>query len=167
MNSLFGVGFMAGAALLPRIPRRMFCARGLAGTITLVGLGTVLYVGSADLRIIAVGALFWSATIGLMEPLLRTLIHRDCPRAILGRVMGATEVHRRVGELLPLAVAPALATRFGVQPVMIGGGALAAIIAALSLREASAVDRIVGRVGVEPADLQGLRTSDEPVSPNP
>ncbi|MHB9003754.1 MAG: MFS transporter [Coriobacteriia bacterium] len=167
INSVFGVGFVVGASLLPRMPRRIFSARGLAWMIALVGAGTVLYVGFPDLRIIAVGAFLWSAAIGLMEPLLRTLMHRDAPPGVLGRVMGTVEVHRRLGELIPLTVAPALAAAFGVQPVMIGGGIVAALIALFSLGEAAQVDRIVGRVGADPGEIQGIHTSDEPLSPNP
>ncbi|PKQ30170.1 MAG: hypothetical protein CVT60_01635 [Actinobacteria bacterium HGW-Actinobacteria-10] len=167
INSVFGVGFVVGASLLPHIPRGTFSARGLAVMVALVGAGTVLYVGFPDLRIIAIGAFVWSATIGLMEPLLRTLMHRDAPPGVLGRVMGTVEVHRRLGELVPLTVAPALATAFGVQPVMIGGGIIAALIALFSLGEAGIVDRLVGRVGADPDDIQGIRTSDEPLSPNP
>ncbi len=166
MNSMFGLGFIIGAALLPRMPRRLFSARGLALTVGLVGMGTALYVGSSDLRIIAVGALFWAAVIGLMEPLLRTLIHRDSPPEVVGRVVGASEVHRRVGELLPLGFAPALAGRFGVQAVMIAGGLIATLTAALSWREAGAVDRLIGRTGALPEEIQHLQSTDEPISPN-
>lgn len=167
INSVFGAGFVVGAALLPRVPRYLFSARGLAAMIALIGGGTVLYVGFPDLRVIAVGAFVWSATIGLMEPLLRTLMHRDAPPGVLGRVMGTVEVHRRLGELIPLTVAPALASAFGVQIVMIGGGIMASAIALLSLGEAGKVDRLVGRVGADPSDIQGIHASDEPVSPNP
>jgi len=166
MNSLFGVGFLLGASLLPRMPKRLFSARGLAIMVVLVGLGTVLYVGSADLRIIAVGAVLWAAFIGLMEPLLRTLIHRDSPHDVVGRVIGASEVHRRVGELLPLGVAPALAGLFGVQRVMIYGGLFASVVALLSLGEAARVDAVVGRTGAEPDEIKHLQAGDEPISPN-
>lgn len=166
MNSLFGVGFFVGASLLTRMPKRLFSARGLALMVGLVGMGTALYVGSTDLRIIGVGALLWSAFIGLMEPLLRTLVHRDSPHDVVGRVIGAAEVHRRIGELIPLAFAPALAGLFGVQRVMIFGGLFATLVAALSLREARAVDALIGRTGVETQDIQHLQASDEPISPN-
>jgi len=166
MNSIFGLGFLIGASLLPRMPRKMFTARGLALMVALVGMGTILYVGSSDLRVIALGALLWAGFIGLMEPLLRTLIHRDSPHDVVGRVMGASEVHRRVGELLPLAFAPALASLFGVQAVMVCGGLLATVVALLSLGEASAVDRTVGKTGADPEHLQHLQATDEPISPN-
>ncbi len=164
MNSLFGLGFMTGAALLPRLPRKLISARGLAVAVCLTGLGTVLYVGSPDLRVIAVGAYVWAVFIGFMEPMLRTLMHRDAPPYAVGRVMGISEVHRRAGEVLPLAFAPALAAAFGVQAVLIGGGLFASAVALLSLGEARAIDR--ERPPREDVELQGLRMADEPISPN-
>ena len=72
------------------------------------------------------GALLWGLVIGGLDPLVRTLTHRDTPEELVGRVIGTSEVHRRIGELVPLAVAPALALRFGVQATLIGGGVVGA-----------------------------------------
>lgn len=164
LNSIFGLGFMAGAAVLPRLPRRWISARGLVVAVGMTGIGTFLYVGIPDLRVIAVGAFVWAFVIGIMEPLLRTLMHRDAPPYAVGRVMGTAEVHRRAGELVPLAFAPTLANRFGVQAVLIGGGFVALVLAVASIGEASAIDRL--RPPTDDVELQGLHASDEPISPN-
>lgn len=163
MNSIFGVGFVLGATLLPRLPRSIISARGLTVLVGLTGLGALLYVGSADLRIIATGAFVWSLVVGVMEPLLRTLLHRDSPTEVTGRVIGAAEVHHRAGELIPLAIAPSLATAFGVQPVLIGGGLITTIAAAFAYAESAAIDR--ERPAREPLKLEGLNSADEPISP--
>jgi MFS transporter, DHA3 family, macrolide efflux protein len=163
VNTIFGLGLLAGAAALPRLPRRSISARWLVGFLVLNGIGTFLYVGSPDLRRIAFGALAWGLVIGALEPLIRTLLHRDTPEELVGRVMGTAEVARRIGELIPLAFAPALALRFGVQPVLIGGGIVGAVIALASLREAAAIDRLPH--GPVPR-VEHLRPSDEPLSPN-
>jgi hypothetical protein len=141
MNTLFGLGMVAGAALLPRLPAAVVGARGLAVGTALVGLGSVGYVGTADLRFIAVGALAWGLVIGGIEPLLRTLIHLDAPHEYVGRVVGTAQYHRNAGELIPLALAPALAVAFGVQAVLIGGGVMVALIALAGSGVARAIDR--------------------------
>ncbi|MBN2405266.1 MAG: MFS transporter [Coriobacteriia bacterium] len=166
MNSLFGIGFITGAWLLPRLPKQILSAKGLASLGTLVGLGAILYVAWTDLRIIAVGAFVWALIVGILEPLLRTLMHRDSPRALVGRIIGTSEVHRRAGELLPLAVAPALAGAIGVQQTLIGFAVLASIIAAGSFGEARAIDREARLRGAVPVP-ETIRMAEEPISPNP
>ncbi len=160
INTLFGAGLLLGAVLLPKLPRALVSARGLVGFLVLNGLGAILYVGSADLRRVVAGALGWGLVIGALEPLLRTLVHRDTPEELVGRVIGTSEVHRRMGELVPLAVAPAFALRFGVQATLIGGGLLGAAIALASLGEAAAIDRLPHRE----VPVEGLAASEEPLS---
>lgn len=165
INTVFGIGLLAGAALLPRLPRRVVSARGLAGFVVATGLGVILYVGSRDIRLVAVGALAWSVVIGVLEPLMRTLVHRDAPEGAVGRVVGVAEVHRHAGELIPLAIAPALAAAVGVQATLIGGGLLTAAVALLSLPMGAAIDR---ERPAGAAELAGLNAAqDEPASPNP
>jgi predicted MFS family arabinose efflux permease len=55
MNTLFGVGILLGAWTLTKLPDRAVSARGLAIGAALVGLGALLYVGTRDIRIVAVG----------------------------------------------------------------------------------------------------------------
>ncbi len=141
VNSLFGVGILVGSYVLSRLPRGAISARGLSVTLILSGLGSLAYVGTTDLRFIALGAVVWGIVLGVMEPLLRTLVHRDSPAGLVGRITGTAMVHRQAGELVPLAFAPALAATFGVQATLIGGGLLISIIAAIALFEAAAIDR--------------------------
>lgn len=109
VNTFFGLGMLAGSALLPRMRSGVLSARGLAATIIVSGFGSIMYVGTANIRVVYFGALAWGVVIGVLEPLLRTLIHRDAPHEVVGRVIGTVDVHRRAGELIPLAFAPAVA----------------------------------------------------------
>jgi MFS family permease len=167
VNAIFGLGFVTGAALLPRLPGGIISARGLGALVALTGLGTALYVGWPDLRVIAIGGFAWAVVIGVLEPLLRTLLHRDSPPGTIGRVQGTAEIHRRVGELLPLAFAPALAVTIGVQATLIGGGLVATAVALLSLPIAVSIDREKRAEPVPEVEVQGVRAADEPISPNP
>ncbi len=150
MNTVFGVGLAAGAAMLPRLPRKLVTARGLAIMTALAGVGSILYVGSTDLRFIAVGALIWGFIIGAEEPLLRTLMHLDSPHEYVGRIVGTAQWHRSAGELLPLAFVPALAATIGIQQTLIAGGILVAIAALGSMGTATALDRTRRANGVVP-----------------
>lgn len=165
VNALFGIGLVLGAALLPRLPDRVLSARGLALFVVLTGIGDILYIAWRDVRLVAVGGFVWAVAVGVLDPLLRTLIHRDTPHGLVGRVMGTAEVHRTVGEIAPLAFAPALAAALGVQVTLAIGGALTALLGAISLLEARRVDALTR--GARKVALAGLEPTAEPVSPNP
>ncbi|MGB4582063.1 MAG: MFS transporter [Coriobacteriia bacterium] len=141
MNTVFGMGLVLGASTLPRLPQKIVTARGLAVFTVFAGLGSILYVGSTDLRLIAAGAMVWGFIIGAEEPLLRTLMHLDSPHEYVGRIVGTAQWHRSAGELLPLAFVPALAATIGIQQTLIAGGVLVAIAALGSLRTAASLDR--------------------------
>jgi predicted MFS family arabinose efflux permease len=164
VNSIFGVGIATGAFVLTRLPAKATSARGLTFGIMGVGLGSVLYIGTTDLRVIALGAIVWGAMIGGVEPLLRTLMQLDAPEEYIGRVMGTAQLHRSAGELVPLAVAPALSAIFGVQKVMMGGGLIAAAVAVASLGVAASIDR-AGHRPHGPVTPEQAMPRDEPISP--
>lgn len=165
VNTVFGLGMLMGAALLPRMRAGVLSARGLAVTVVLSGFGSILYVGTSDLRVVYLGALTWGTVIGVLEPLLRTLIHRDSPPEAVGRVIGTAEVHRRAGELLPLAFAPVIAAWIGVQWTMIAGALFASFAMLLSFGEASAIDRLLGERPVPEEEIAPITAAEEPVSP--
>lgn len=165
MNALFGLGMVCGAMLFTRLPGRVTSARGLAIVASGVGLGALAYVGTDILAVVAVGSVVWGLIIGVADVLLRTLIQSASPDALVGRIAGTAQMHRQAGELLPLAVAPALAAAFGVQAVLIGGGLVLFVAALLALPEAVAVDRLP-RLRITRASAV-MATGDEPVSPNP
>jgi len=165
MNTLFGIGMVAGAWLFTRLPSRVNSAQGLAYVCSAVGLGALAYVGTALLPVVAVGSVVWGVIIGVADVLLRTRVQASSPDDLVGRIAGTSQMHRQAGELLPLALAPTLAVAFGVQPVLIGGGLVLAVVALLTLGEARAVD-LLPAVSMARVSSR-LSADDEPVSPNP
>ena len=165
INSAFGVGLVAGAAALPRLPSRIVSAQGLALMAALTGLGSILYVGTTDLRLICIGGILWGFVIGATEPLLRTLLHASSPHEYVGRIVGTAQYHRNAGELVPLAIAPTFAVAIGVQPTLIAGGVLVAVVALASLPIAARIDRSAPSRGAGQVDLQrvepGVGLGDE------
>lgn len=164
MNSLFGIAIGIGAWLLVRIPSRFTSARTLALGVAAIGLSTSAYVGTDRLVVIAFGSLLLGGVIGLVEPMLRTLMQLDAPPEYVGRVMGAAHLHRSGGELLPLAVAPTLAAIYGVQAVMIGGGVIAAVVALATFRHAASIDA-EGHARRGPLTVAEALPSEDPISP--
>lgn len=147
MNTAFSFGLISGAWLLTRLPSKLVSARGLALMTALCGLGAVGYVGSSDLRVIAVGATIWGFVIGVAEPLMRTVMQIASPEGYVGRVIGTAQYHRSAGELVPLAYAPALAAAFGVQATLIAGGVAVAIGVLATWPIAASIDKELAAQG--------------------
>jgi DHA3 family macrolide efflux protein-like MFS transporter len=165
VNTVFGAGVVAGSVLLGRLPSHLLTARtallGAAGS----GVGAMVYTGTDDLRVVVVGAAYWGVVLGIMFPMVRTLIQLSTPQGLTGRVMGTTNVSSQVGELVPLTFVPALAATFGIQPVLVGSGVALVAAAAVGYAEAVQVDRLARtEPGAEPARFE---TVDEPITPNP
>ena len=164
VNTVFGAGVVCGSMLLARVPQRYICGRvaviGAMGS----GVGAIVYTGTADLRMVVAGALYWGIVLGVMFPMVRTLIQLATPDGLVGRVMGTTNVSSHVGELVPLTFVPALASSFGIQPVLVGSGVGLVVAALVAYPEAARVDSVRRRATREPA---GLEAADEPITPNP
>jgi len=147
MNTAFSFGLIGGAWFLTKLPSKLISVRGLALATALCGLGAVAYVGSTDLRVIAVGAAAWGLVIGIAEPLMRTVMQIASPEGYVGRVIGTAQYHRSAGELVPLAYAPALAAAFGVQVTLIAGGIVVAVGVLATWPIAKSIDAELAREG--------------------
>jgi MFS family permease len=157
VNSIFGLGLVGGTVIASRLPARYRSARSLVLIVAMNALGVLAYVGTDQLRVVVVAGVFWGLLIGIMAPLLRTLIQLNSPEDLMGRITGVTQVHSEVGHLLPLAIAPFLAGIFGVQRTLIYAGLALAIFAFLFLPMATRLDRTrtveVPRTGLpDPSD---------------
>ena len=141
VNSIFGLGLVGGTLLASRLPPRYRTARSLVLIVALNSLGVLAYVGTDQLRVVVMAGVVWGLLIGVMAPLMRTLIQLNTSDEMMGRITGVTQIHAEVAHLIPLAIAPALAGVFGVQPTLIYSGFVIAVIAALFLPTATRVDR--------------------------
>jgi MFS family permease len=161
VNSIFGLGLVGGTVIASRLTARYRTARTLVVIVAMNALGVLAYVGTDQLRVVVVAGVFWGLLIGIMAPLLRTLIQLNTPDELMGRITGVTQVHSEVGHLLPLAIAPFLAGILGVQRTLIYAGLALALFAILFLPTAVRLDR-TRTVEVPPTGLPD--PSDEPRS---
>jgi len=141
VNTIFGIGLVAGTLVAGRLPQVWRGARIVAFLLAVNGLAASLYVGTASLVVVVAGAAVWGVMIGLFVPTVRTLIHLQSPARLVGRIMGTTQVHNETARLLPLAAAPLLAAAVGVQSALVLAGVALAAFASVSWRSASTIDR--------------------------
>jgi MFS transporter, DHA3 family, macrolide efflux protein len=141
VNSIFGLGLVGGTVIASRLPAKYRNARSLVLIVALNSVGVLAYVGTDQLRVVVIAGVFWGLLIGIMAPLLRTLIQLNSPEDLMGRITGVTQVHSEVGHLLPLAIAPVVAGMLGVQRTLIYAGLALALFALLFLPTANRLDR--------------------------
>lgn len=164
VNTIFGIGLVAGTLLAGRLPDRLRSARLVLGLMALNGIGSAIYIGTDRIAVVIAGAVFWGAVIGVFAPAVRTMLHVNSPAPMIGRIMGVSQVIGEVAKLGPLLVAPLLAVRFGVQaPLAVSGSALT-LLAAVGWRTGTRLDRT--RTDLVPPIDHG-RVADEPITQVP
>lgn len=144
VNAVFGIGTLLGAAGLDRLPGRLTSMRAIVALTAFGGAGALSYTATSDLRVIVVAALGWGAVLGALLPLIRTLLQLHAEPGYVGRVMGALGIQHQIGEMLPLAILPALAAAFGVQAVLAGTGVVLVVLAASAAGRARRLDLQLG-----------------------
>jgi predicted MFS family arabinose efflux permease len=161
INSVFGVGLVAGTILSGRLPPRFRTAVWLTVLVGMNALGILAYIGTDRLQVVVFAAPFWGVIIGTMAPLHRTMIQINSPDNLVGRIMGVNHIHSEVGHLVPLAIAPAVAAVFGVQQTLLASGAFVVVVALLFIGPARRLDQ----TRTVPVPRPGLPDpSDEPKS---
>lgn len=141
VNSLFGVGLIVGTLISSKLPPRLRTARTVVVLVALNSVGDLLYVGTNRLPVVVAAGMTWGLIIGTMAPLLRTMIQINSPEKMMGRITGVSQIHSEVAHLLPLAFAPWLAAKFGVQPSLILAGAVVGLLVMSFYPEARRLDQ--------------------------
>lgn len=158
VNSIFGIGLVAGTYVSSKLPERYRTAFWLTVLVGMNAIGVLAYIGTDLLSVVVFAAPFWGVIIGLMAPLHRTMVQINSPDRLVGRIMGVNHIHSEVGHLLPLAIAPAIAAVLGVQQTLLGAGLIVALVALAFLGPARRLDKTrtvsVPRTGLPDPDDQ-------------
>jgi MFS transporter, DHA3 family, macrolide efflux protein len=165
VNSIFGAGMALGATLMGRYSRRLLTMRVATVLTVAAGLGAIAYAGTGVLAVVAVGGFAWGLVLGMLLPVLRTLLQAVTPPHLQGRAISVWQAHNTVGEMLPLLIVPGLAAAFGVQAVLVGAGVLVVLGGFAFLPSAGTIDR---RGVFIPADLldTSVAAPKHPVEPS-
>jgi MFS family permease len=141
VNSIFGMGLVVGTFISGKLSGRFRTARWLTLVVGLNAVGVLAYVGTDNLMVVVPAGAMWGIIIGVMAPLLRTMIQLNSPDEFVGRIMGVSHIHSEAGHLIPLAIAPWLASVLGVQLALIAAGVAVALVAAAFWPKAVQLDK--------------------------
>ena len=122
LSSACGVGAVLGAAVALRLPPRLVSLKTLLVALMSVGLGSLLYVGTPYVGVALIGQIALGVAWGVVSPLHNTIVQTTAPLDQLGRVNSVMGFGNMFAGVAPLAIAPWLASTFGVQQTLIGAG---------------------------------------------
>ena len=146
LSSASGVGAVLGAVVALRMPPRFVSLKTLLVALMSVGLGSLLYVGTPYVGVALVGQIALGVAWGVANPLHNTTVQTTAPLEQLGRVNSVMGFGNMFAGVAPLAIAPWLASTFGVQQTLIGAGlVVTAVPAALLLFGRGHLDRAAER----------------------
>lgn len=146
LSSACGVGAVLGAILALRMPPRLVSLKTLLVALMSVGLGSLLYVGTPYVGVALIGQIALGVAWGVVNPLHNTIVQTTAPLEQLGRVNSVMGFGNMFAGVAPLAIAPWLASTFGVQQTLVGAGlVVTAVPAALLLFGRKHFDRAAER----------------------
>lgn len=129
---VFGSGLLVASLIIARydtlLNHRMF----LPVSVVLVGAGEVLYVSTDRLPVAYAGVCLWGVAAGLFGPSCRLALLRGTPTEQHGRAMALWRAVQSFGTLAPPTVSGLIAGFAGIQPTLIGIGALVVVIGAIA-----------------------------------
>lgn len=142
LTAAVGLGCVCGSVAMMRLPRERLTVRTCALMLCLVGVGSVVYVGTGFWQVAAVGQFLCGLGFGMLGPTRDMLVQEMSPLDVCGRVVSVMQLGLQLAGVVPLLFAPFLAEAFGVQPVLVCAAAVAAL---MGVGFYLAIPRVTGR----------------------
>lgn len=133
LSAASGVGAVAGALLVLRIPVRRVTVRTLLVLLCGMGIGCLVYVGTPYVLVALVGQVLLGLAFGMIVPLQNTLVQMHAEVEVIGRANSMMTFGTSAGGVIPLLMSPWLAAMLGVQGTLLLASVLVASFPVLVL----------------------------------
>ena len=133
LSAASGVGAVAGALLVLRIPVRRVTVRTLLVLLCGMGIGCLVYVGTPYVLVALVGQVLLGLAFGMILPLQNTLVQMHAEVEVIGRANSMMTFGASAGGVIPLLMSPWLAAMLGVQGTLLLASVLVASFPVLVL----------------------------------
>lgn len=133
LSAASGVGAVAGALLVLRIPVRRVTVRTLLVLLCGMGIGCLVYVGTPYVLVALVGQVLLGLAFGMIVPLQNTLVQMHAAVEVIGRANSMMTFGASAGGVIPLLMSPWLAAMLGVQGTLLLASVLVASFPVLVL----------------------------------
>ncbi len=128
LSAEVGITSTIGSWIVTRLPSHSVNLGTLLASLSVVGVGSIIYVCTGNLLVAIVGQAINGFGWGFLEPVQMTLVQRDTPLDKLGRVMGFVRFGHMFAGVFPLLIAPFLAEVVGAQGVLLGASCVVAFV---------------------------------------
>ncbi|MGN0070853.1 MAG: MFS transporter [Atopobiaceae bacterium] len=133
ISAAAGIGSTVGALAVLRFSERRLSLETVALLLVVIGVGSMVYVGTSSVAVALVGQLITGFGFGAMGPVKDMVLQKNCDIRYIGRATSVLSVGMNSAGTLPLLVAPFFADAFGVQATLFGASTIAAAIGAVAL----------------------------------
>ena len=133
LSAASGVGAVAGALLVLRIPVRRVTVQMLLVLLCGMGIGSLVYVGTPYVLVALVGQVLLGLAFGMIVPLQNTLVQMHAEVEVIGRANSMMTFGASAGGVIPLLMSPWLAAMLGVQGTLLLASVLVASFPVLVL----------------------------------
>lgn len=133
LSAASGVGAVAGALLVLRIPVRRVTVQTLLVLLCGMGIGCLVYVGTPYVLVALVGQVLLGLAFGMIVPLQNTLVQMHAEVEVIGRANSMMTFGASAGGVIPLLMSPWLAAMLGVQGTLLLASVLVASFPVLVL----------------------------------
>ncbi len=133
LNSLIGIGMIAGSQFLPRLARRFSQPHLVVYGLNGMGLAVLLTAVFERVSTTAVAMLGLGFAAAFIMISASTLMQRETPHELLGRVSSSMMCMMAVAQVVAMFVAGPVAERAGIRNLYFGSAAMLVAIAAIGI----------------------------------
>ena len=137
LQAVFGVFLVAGGIAVARLGERVASFGWVVLGVGASGVAAIVYLGTPSIVVAFVGVAAWGVCTALLSGPSRTLLQRNAPESVHGRVIATDTMSGTAAQLLGILATGALIGTFGVSAAMsVLGGVV--VLVAVWLRHAGA-----------------------------
>lgn len=137
LQAVFGVFLVAGGIAVARLGERVASFGWVVLGVGASGVTAIVYLGTPSVVVAFVGVAAWGVCTALLSGPSRTLLQRNAPESVHGRVIATDTMSGTAAQLLGILATGALIGAFGVSAAMSVLGAVVVLVA-VWLRHAGA-----------------------------
>ena len=129
LQAVFGVFLVAGGIAVARLGERVASFGWVVLGVGASGVTAIVYLGTPSVVVAFVGVAAWGVCTALLSGPSRTLLQRNAPEAVHGRVIATDTMSGTAAQLLGILATGALIGTFGVSAAMSVLGGVVVLVA--------------------------------------